>query len=114
MINSFKSNRKYHLRTYKNCFVGREAVDYFIKKGYAADRQAAVAFGDNLLRKHYFHHVVLDHSFKDDYYFYRFLQDEDLSALTLNSGEGTYLSYPLLHLLLISSLLHNFTSSIQL
>ena len=84
--------------------MGREAVDYFIKKGYAADRRAAVAFGDHLLRKHYFHHVVLDHSFKDDYYFYRFLQDEDLSALTLNSGEGTYLYYLLLHLL-ISSIL---------
>jgi hypothetical protein len=65
-------DRKWLLRTYKNCFVGREAVDWFINNHYAANREDAVSLGNLLLNNLIFRHVTRDHIFKDEYKFYRF------------------------------------------
>jgi len=74
----FKQNvqiedRKYHLKTYKECFVGKEAVDYLVNSGAAATRQDAVELGRALQSTYLFEHVTRDHQFADEYLFYRFL-----------------------------------------
>jgi hypothetical protein len=51
-------DRKWLLHTYKNCFVGREAVDWFIANHYAATREEAVELGNLLLKNFIFRHVT--------------------------------------------------------
>lgn len=80
-------NRRYHLRSYRSCFVGCEAVDWLLRQESLelASRKEAVKLGNRMLRNHHFHHVLFDHPFEDRHLFYRFLEDEDTSARTLNS-----------------------------
>lgn len=42
-------DRKYHLKTYKECFVGKEFVDWLITKGEARSRADAVDLGRQLV-----------------------------------------------------------------
>jgi glutaredoxin len=78
-------DRMYHLRKYSDCFVGRSAVDWFVQKGYAADRASAVLLGNILMERCFFHHVTHDHTFKDEKLFYRFLSD--MKSNSLNSSD---------------------------
>lgn len=84
-------NRTYHFRTYEECFgnefpvllltflVGSELVDWLVKYHVNTkpefSRADAVKFGQAMLEKGLFAHVVSDHNFKDDYLFYRFQVD---------------------------------------
>ncbi|MGM0557770.1 MAG: FAD-containing oxidoreductase [Myxococcota bacterium] len=70
-------DRKYHLKTYEDCFVGTEAVDWLVSSGIARDRSQAILVGNILHQAGYFHHVTRDHEFKDEDLFYRFAVDED-------------------------------------
>ena len=66
------------VRSHKNSFVGREAVDFFVGHGLAQDRVAAVDLGRTLAREyHLFEHVRREHEFKDAKHLYRFCFDED-------------------------------------
>src|SRR5690606_26163704 len=98
--------RRYHLRTYRNCFVGREAVDWFLQQKSLGltTRKQAVKFGNRLLKHHHFHHVAFDHPFEDRRLFYRFLQDEDISTKTLNAAQCTIFLPPTLSVTLFPSL----------
>ena len=69
-------DRKYHLKTYKKCFVGKKAVSWLVDQKISASRTAAVKCMQALLDAQLIHHVVDDHEFKDDYLFYRFREDE--------------------------------------
>ena len=69
-------DRKYHLTTYKTCFVGSQLVDWLVQKGEASGREEAVQLGRELLDAGMLAHVCYDHHFKDDYLFYRFKCDE--------------------------------------
>jgi len=78
---AFKENviikdRKYHMKTYPQCFIGSEAVDYLIQSGSANSREEAVNIGKALQAMHLFEHVTRDHQFTDDYLFFRFLEGE--------------------------------------
>ena len=42
-------DRKYHLKAYKECFVGKEFVDWLIAKGEARSRADAVDLGKQLV-----------------------------------------------------------------
>ena len=42
-------DRKYHLTTYKTCFVGSQLVDWLVQKGEASGREEAVQLGRELL-----------------------------------------------------------------
>jgi len=58
---AFKENveiqdRTYHLKTYKDCFVGKEAVDYLVNSGAASNRLDAVEVGRALQSTHLFEH----------------------------------------------------------
>ena len=66
-------DRRYRLRTYKNCFVGSEAVDMLVSTRIANSRSEAVEFGRTLARElNLFSHVTEDHAFCDKNLFFRF------------------------------------------
>jgi Domain found in Dishevelled, Egl-10, and Pleckstrin (DEP) len=66
-------NRRFRLKTYKQCFIGRDAVSFFVGSMYASSRMEAVALGRRLSEElHLFEHVTLQHQFEDDFFFYRF------------------------------------------
>jgi pyruvate/2-oxoglutarate dehydrogenase complex dihydrolipoamide dehydrogenase (E3) component len=85
-------DRTYHLKTYSDCFVGIEAVDWLVSDGVARDREQAVMVGNVLYQAGYFHHVTRDHEFKDDDLFYRFAVDED-HGRKKDAAEGGAISW---------------------
>ncbi|XP_068750320.1 DEP domain-containing mTOR-interacting protein-like isoform X1 [Montipora capricornis] len=70
-------DRRYHLRTYPCCFVGRDLVDWLIQNGEANSRAGAVQCMNVLFENSIIHHVCDDHHFKDEMLFYRFRRDDD-------------------------------------
>ncbi|CAJ1955355.1 unnamed protein product [Cylindrotheca closterium] len=63
----------YRLKKYDDTFVGRDAVDFILEKGFACCREDAVFLGQRLQKElNLFYHVSWDHSLKDGNYFYRF------------------------------------------
>jgi len=68
-----RKDRSYLFKTYPNCFVGNEAVDWFLKQGFATSREEGVALGNRIFEHRIFEHVLQAHRFEDSYYFYRFL-----------------------------------------
>jgi pyruvate/2-oxoglutarate dehydrogenase complex dihydrolipoamide dehydrogenase (E3) component len=80
------ADRKYHLSTYKNCFVGKEAVDFLLAKGYAGTREEAVRLGQSIMTEtKLFEHVCRDHPFADANLFYHFIHRGEV---TLNESTG--------------------------
>lgn len=66
---------KFRLKTYKNCFLGTEAVDFLVQFGYAYTRHEAEILGRRLAREtRLFEHVARKHDFEDKPYFYHFLE----------------------------------------
>jgi len=65
-------DRKYHLETFKKCFIGSEAVDILVKEGFSASRSEAVELGKELLKEGLIKHVTNDNDFEDKKLFYRF------------------------------------------
>lgn len=61
----------YRVRTYEECFVGTEAVDWIVRRTGLGRRQAA-EIGQALLDLGHFYHVVREQSFRDGRFFYRF------------------------------------------
>ena len=81
-------DRKYRLTTYKNCFVGSEAVDYLIRTGAASNRSDAVELGRALQATHLFEHVTRDHLFADDNLFFRFLEKGERGEFKVDDATG--------------------------
>jgi len=71
-------DRTYHFRTYRFCFVARDAIDWLIKKGYAEDRCSAVRVGNMLMMHKVFQHVVSPRPFRDAFLYFRFRPDVHL------------------------------------
>jgi len=66
-------DRRYHLKTYPQCFVGCEAVDWLVDDQNIS-RKKAVEVGQKMLAMGFFEHVTQDHEFKDEGLFYRFVE----------------------------------------
>jgi glutaredoxin len=81
----FVKDRSYHLRKYKRVFVGKDAVTWLVENGHATSREEAVALGNEMHSRHFFHHVANEHEFRDAELFYRFLADERSKALNAGS-----------------------------
>jgi hypothetical protein len=81
-------DRKYHLQTYKQCFVGHEAVDYLVESGSAPSRQDAVELGRALQHTNLFEHVCREHEFSDEYLFFRILEGTERGSLKVDETTG--------------------------
>ncbi|NET37141.1 MAG: mechanosensitive ion channel [Cyanothece sp. SIO1E1] len=68
-------DRRFGLQVYAKCFIGSDAVKWFMQHQIAS-REEAVRLGQILLERGIIHHVIDEHAFKDDYLFYRFYVDE--------------------------------------
>ena len=89
-----RKDRKYHLKAYKNCFVGRkdfeflcknyiilfisfmekahEAVDWLLKNLAYRTREEAIRMGEKLVDQGFIEHVVEPQPFRDAFLFFRF------------------------------------------
>ncbi|CCE61706.1 hypothetical protein TPHA_0B00340 [Tetrapisispora phaffii CBS 4417] len=64
--------RKWHWSKFKNCFVGSEMVNWLIRNFSDIEtREDAIAYGQYLMDKNVFLHVLNKHGFLDGYYFYQ-------------------------------------------
>jgi Domain found in Dishevelled, Egl-10, and Pleckstrin (DEP) len=93
IANDFKNNvkvedRTYRLKTYKQVFVGTEAVDYLVDSGATTTREDAVELGKALQEMHIFEHVLRDHEFKDEYLFYRFTTENERGNYKIDDKTG--------------------------
>ncbi|XP_061730830.1 DEP domain-containing mTOR-interacting protein isoform X1 [Nerophis ophidion] len=70
-------DRRYHLRTYPNCFVAQELIDWLVSHKEAPDRVTAVCLMQHLMDQDIVHHVCDKRSeFKDAKLLYRFRKDD--------------------------------------
>uniref|UniRef100_A0A803T438 DEP domain containing MTOR interacting protein n=1 Tax=Anolis carolinensis TaxID=28377 RepID=A0A803T438_ANOCA len=70
-------DRRHHLKTYPNCFVAKELIDWLIDHKEASDREMAIKLVQKLLDRSIIHHVCDEHKeFKDLKLFYRFRKDD--------------------------------------
>lgn len=63
-------DRRYHLKKFPECLVGREAVGWLSTR-YDVSRADAVLLGSALEQSGYLHHVVKEQAFADEDFFYR-------------------------------------------
>ncbi|XP_012681939.1 DEP domain-containing mTOR-interacting protein [Clupea harengus] len=89
-------DRRHHLRTYPNCFVGKELIDWLMEHKEAPDRDTAIKIMQKLLDQSIIHHVCDEHKeFKDMKLFYRFRKDDgtfplDNEAKVFMRGQRIY------------------------
>lgn len=94
-------DRRYHLQTYHNCFIGQEMVDCIINEnilGQNTSRAEAIEFGEKLRNLGCIQHVVdVKRPFKDKYLFYRFTENDhitrDFSLTTYCWGYGDFIPH---------------------
>jgi len=65
-------DRRWYFKIYPACFVGNEAVQWFIKEGKCKTKEEAVLLGQKLMDEGIFCHVVEDHQFENAKLFYKF------------------------------------------
>ena len=73
-------NRKYHLKTYKSCFVASEVIDYLIESQLASDRKSGVQLMNDIMINlpGVVEHVNKEYDlFVDDYLFYHFITNSN-------------------------------------
>ncbi|XP_070988783.1 rap guanine nucleotide exchange factor 4-like [Oncorhynchus clarkii lewisi] len=71
-------DRKYHLKTYRQCCVGTELVDWLVQQSTCVhNRSHAVGMWQVLLEEGVLNHVDQELGFQDKYLFYRFLDDKE-------------------------------------
>jgi EAL domain-containing protein (putative c-di-GMP-specific phosphodiesterase class I) len=67
-------DRLFHLRPYRQCFIGREAVDWLVRHAHVS-RAEAVRMGRRLVALGCLKHVLDEHDFRDGEYFYAAVSD---------------------------------------
>ncbi|XP_075427601.1 DEP domain-containing mTOR-interacting protein-like isoform X1 [Ascaphus truei] len=89
-------DRRYHLRTYPNCFVAKELADWLMEHKEAPDRETAIRVMQKLMDYNIIHHVCDEHSeYKDAKLLYRFRKDDGTFPLNKEvkvflRGQGLY------------------------
>ena len=72
-------DRTYKFKTYRDCFVGSEAVDFLVENGLASDRGEAVQICQCVLSDvGAFRHVTGEHTFMDEYLFYHVIEPQEV------------------------------------
>ena len=64
---------RYYLRLYESVFTGSDLVDWLLDRQLAETREDAVQYGQSLMFGRVIAHVVDEHYFHDEPYFYKFL-----------------------------------------
>ncbi|XP_025057526.1 DEP domain-containing mTOR-interacting protein-like isoform X3 [Alligator sinensis] len=94
-------DRRYHLRTYPNCFVAKELTDWLIDHKEAPDRETGIRLMQKLMDHYIIHHVCDEHSdYKDAKLLYRFRKDD--GTFPLNKDVKVFMRGQSLHEKLIS------------
>ena len=76
-VNGVKiKDRTYRLKVYPKCFLGTEAVRWFMHQ-LNLSHEDAIRLGQRLIDEKWVHHVLDAHNFKDEELFYRFYWDEE-------------------------------------
>lgn len=78
------ADRRYRLKLYPRSFVGSEAVLWMVKN-LRLSQMAAIVLGQEMINAGVFHHVCHAHTFKDEYLFYRWEEDEQRDKRVLNA-----------------------------
>lgn len=86
-------DRTFRMKTYKNCFVGSEAVDFLTRMAYAKNEADSITLGNRLMEMGILHHVTKDHAFKNEGLFYRFATDEDFHGGHVTKSDGSKFSW---------------------
>lgn len=82
-VNGLKlADRRWRLIMYSKCFVGSEAVQWMVEN-LQIDRPSCVAMGERLMDAGIIHHVTYSEPFCDEYYFYRFQEDDESNILNM-------------------------------
>ncbi len=69
-------DRKYRFKMYPKCFVGSEAVTWFVEQKFVSNRADGVRLGNILLKRGLLFHVLYAHTFEDKYLFYQIDDDQ--------------------------------------
>ncbi|KAH3663758.1 hypothetical protein OGAPHI_005160 [Ogataea philodendri] len=84
------ADRKWHLRTHPNCFVGSDLVSWMIENFEDIDtREQAVEYGNKLMDQGLFRHVESRHRFLDGHYFYELLKETEPATVSSPSTLST-------------------------
>ncbi|KAJ3592606.1 hypothetical protein NHX12_007733 [Muraenolepis orangiensis] len=82
-------DHRYWLRTYPNCIVGKELVNWLLRNGTVSTRAQAIAIGQALVDGRWLDCVTHpDQLFRDEYALYRPLQTPSPDSGSVNSLEG--------------------------
>ncbi|KAL6050959.1 Domain found in Dishevelled, Egl-10, and Pleckstrin [Balamuthia mandrillaris] len=81
-------DRRWRLKKYPNCFIGKEAADW-MSAHLNVDREAAIRVLQQLHKEGLFYHVTNDHTYKDAELFYVFSKQFP-SSLSLPLVRDTY------------------------
>lgn len=97
LVDNFRRNvpikdRRFRLTTYKDTFVGAEAVQWLVTSGTAENREDAVKLGLLMQEAGLIEHCVRDHDFKDEDLFYKFIDDHERGGVPQRS-EGHLVSW---------------------
>ena len=68
-------DRRHGIQSFPRCFVGQDAVAWFMRTQRASESEA-VRLGQILVDRCIIHHVTDEHDFHNEYLFYRFFSDE--------------------------------------
>lgn len=72
-------DRRWHLRTHYNCFVGSDLTKWILSHvPQVKDREEAVELGNRLMHAGLFNHVEHKHEFRDGQYFYQIASEYSL------------------------------------
>lgn len=71
-------DRIHHLRVYKGCFSGREAVQWMVKGRHATSVHEAVTLGNEMMKAGVFEHISNSHLFEDSSVYYQFTDGQEL------------------------------------
>ena len=68
-------DRRHGIQLFPGCFVGQDAVAWFMRTQKASEAEA-VRLGQIMVDRCIIHHVTDEHDFRNEYLFYRFFSDE--------------------------------------
>lgn len=81
-------DRRYHLKLYKNCFIGHQAVT-FISSYLNCSRSDAIIVAQKMIAENFITHVGDNPTFQDDYSFYRFTSTSNQArSFKIHPGEN--------------------------